>query len=142
MKEFFLGKLTWSSLPHFWYTVGGTAFIFLAFIALAVLLTKKKRWGWLWGEWLTSTDPKKIGVMYLIASTVMFFRGLIDAGMLLLQQSIAVDGGGFLRPDHFQQIVTAHGDIMVFFVVMGFFFGLMNLIIPLQIGTRDLAFPF
>ncbi len=142
MKEFFLGKLTWSSLPHFWYTVGGTTFMLLAFIALAVLLTKTKRWGWLWGEWLTSTDPKKIGVMYLIASTVMFFRGLVDAGMILLQQSIAVDGQGFLSADHFQQIVTAHGDIMVFFVVMGFFFGLMNLIIPLQIGTRDLAFPF
>lgn len=142
MKEFFFGKLTWNSLPHFWYTIGGTAFILVAGIILAIFLTKTKRWGWLWKEWLTSTDPKKIGVMYLIASAVMFIRGLIDAAMILLQQSIAVDSQGFLSAEHFHQIVTAHGDIMVFFVVMGFFFGLMNLIIPFQIGTRDLAFPF
>lgn len=142
MKKFFIGNLTSSSLPHFWYTIGATIFILTAGIALAIYLTKKKRWGWLWNEWLTSTDPKKIGIMYIIASAVMFFRGLVDAGMLFLQQSIGADSQGYLSADHFQQIATAHGDIMVFFVVMGFFFGLMNLIIPLQIGTRDLAFPF
>lgn len=142
MKHFFVGNLTWSALPHFWYTIGATVFILAFATLLAIYLTKKQKWSWLWNEWLTSTDPKKIGVMYIIASALMFFRGLIDAGMLFLQQSIASDSQGYLSADHFQQIATAHGDIMVFFVVMGFFFGLMNLIIPLQIGTRDLAFPF
>lgn len=142
MKEFFFGKLTLRELPHFWYTIGGTLFIATIAIVLAIYLTKKKRWGWLWNDWLTSTDPKKIGVMYLIASAVMFFRGLLDAGMIWLQQAMAAGSQGYLTADHFQQILTAHGDIMVFFVVMGFFFGLMNIIIPLQIGTRDLAFPF
>ena len=142
MKHFFVGNLTWSALPHFWYTIGATVFILAFATLLAIYLTKKQKWSWLWNEWLTSTDPKKIGVMYIIASALMFFRGLIDAGMLWLQQSIASDSQGYLSADHFQQIATAHGDIMVFFVVMGFFFGLMNLIVPLQIGTRDLAFPF
>lgn len=142
MKEFFFGKLTLDALPHFWYTIGGTAFILIIGILIVAILTKKKRWGWLWNDWLTSTDPKKIGIMYLIASGIMFFRGLLDAGMVSLQQAMAVDSQGYLTADHFHQIVTAHGDIMVFFVTMGFFFGLMNLIIPLQIGTRDLAFPF
>ena len=111
-------------------------------LSTALVITKTKRWGWLWNEWLTSTDPKKIGTMYMIFSTLMFFRGMLDAGLVWLQQSIAVDSQGFLTADHFQQIFTSHGDIMVFFVTMGFFFGLMNWIIPLQIGARDLAFPF
>ncbi len=125
-----------------WYTIGGTVFIIMMIIAIAIYLTKTKRWGWLWNEWLTSTDPKKIGTMYMIFATVMFFRGMLDAGMVWLQQSIAADSQGYLTADHFQQIFTSHGDIMVFFVTMGFFFGLMNWIVPLQIGARDLAFPF
>ena len=103
---------------------------------------ENKRWGWLWNEWLTSTDPKKIGTMYMIFAALMFFRGMVDAGMIWLQQAIAADSQGYLTADHFQQIFTSHGDIMVFFVTMGFFFGLMNWIVPLQIGARDLAFPF
>lgn len=142
MKEFIFGKLTWDALPHVWYTIGATLSILLLCIVTSVVLTKKKRWGWLWHEWLTSTDPKKIGTMYIIFAAIIFFRGLLDAGMVWLQQSIAVDSGGYLSPDHFQQIFTSHGDLMVFFVTMGFFFGLMNWIIPLQIGTRDLAYPF
>ncbi|MDP1815171.1 MAG: cbb3-type cytochrome c oxidase subunit I, partial [Leadbetterella sp.] len=105
-------------------------------------LSKTKRWGWLWNDWLTSTDPKKIGTMYMIFASLMFFRGMLDAGMIWIQQSVAADSPGYLSPDHFQQIFTAHGDIMVFFVTMGFFFGLMNWIVPLQIGARDLAYPF
>lgn len=142
MKEFFFGKLTLESLPHVWYTIAGTIFIIIVAIACALYLTKTKRWSWLWDEWLTSTDPKKIGTMYMIFASIMFFRGMLDAGMVWLQQSIAADSPGYLTPDHFQQIFTAHGDIMVFFVTMGFFFGLMNWIVPLQIGARDLAFPF
>ncbi len=136
------GKLTLDSLPHHWYTVGATLFMFCMLGVFAFLLSKYKRWGWLWNDWLTTTDPKKIGTMYMIFAGFMFFRGMIDVGMVWLQQSIACDTQGYLTADHFQQIFTAHGDIMVFFVTMGIFFGFMNWIIPLQIGARDLAFPF
>lgn len=142
MKKFFFGRLNLDALPHHWYTIGATVFITLALIVIAILLTKTKRWSWLWNEWLTSTDPKKIGIMYMIASLIMLFRALVDSGMLWLQQAMAADSPGYLTPTHFQEIFTAHGDIMVFFVVMGFFFGFMNWIVPLQIGFRDLAFPF
>ncbi|MBA2368787.1 MAG: cbb3-type cytochrome c oxidase subunit I [Candidatus Protochlamydia sp.] len=142
MKEFFLGKLTYEDLPHAWYTIGGTLFMILVIIVISIYLTKAKLWGWLWHDWLTTTDPKKIGTMYMIFAALMFFRGMLDSGMVWLQQSIAADSPGYLSTDHFQQIFTAHGDIMVFFVTMGFFFGIMNWIVPLQIGARDLAFPF
>ncbi len=137
-----MGKLTLNALPHEWYTIAGSTAIALLCLAVAIYLTKKKRWRWLWKEWLTSTDPKKIGTMYMIFASLMFFRGIVDAGMIWAQQSMASDWQAYLSADHFQQIVTAHGDIMVFFVTMGFFFGMMNWIVPLQIGTRDLAFPF
>lgn len=142
MNEFIYGKLTVDAIPHVWYTIGGTAAIIILLLAMAVYLTLTHRWGWLWHDWLTSTDPKKIGTMYMIFASIMFFRGMLDAGMVWIQQAIASDSPGYLSTDHFQQIFTAHGDIMVFFVTMGFFFGLMNWIIPLQIGARDLAFPF
>jgi cytochrome o ubiquinol oxidase subunit I len=143
MEHFLIGNITWSSLPHQWFTIGGTATIFAGLIFLIALVTYYKRWTWLWKEWFTSTDPKKIGIMYIIMASVMLFRGGLDAAMIWLQQSISTGNSqGYLDAGHFQQIFTAHGDIMVFFVTMGFLFGLMNLIVPLQIGTRDLAFPF
>lgn len=142
MSDFIFGKLEWNALPHHWYTVGATIFIFVFLGYIGAIITKHKSWGWLWNDWLTSTDPKKIGTMYMVFAGVMFFRGMVDVGMVWLQQAIAADSQGYLTPDHFQQIFTAHGDIMVFFVTMGFFFGLMNWIVPLQIGARDLAFPF
>lgn len=142
MKKFFFGKLTLNDLPNQWFTVGGTIFMFLMVVIVAIILTKTKRWGWLWHEWLTTTDPKKIGTMYVIFATLMFFRGMLDAALIWLQQSIAADSPGFLDAGHFQEIFTSHGDIMVFFVTMGYFFGFMNWIIPLQIGARDLAYPF
>src|SRR5258706_5621966 len=112
-------------------------------IGVVILITRLKRWKWLWTKWLTSTDPKKIGIMYILVATLMLFRGGLDAVMIWLQQAISVGGShGYLSADHFQQIFTAHGNIMVFFVTMGFLFGLINLIVPLQIGARDLAFPF
>lgn len=150
MKEFIFGKLTWSSLPHEWFTLGGTG----AFVALGLLvafvLTYFKCWKWLWNTWLTTTDPKKIGIMYIIVAFLMFLRGGLDALMIWAQQAMSAGNApgylgaqhGYLSADHFQQIFTAHGDIMVFFVTMGFLFGLINLIVPLQIGARDLAFPF
>ena len=143
MQQALFGNLTWASLPHQWFTIGGTASIIFGTLALAAILTYLKRWKWLWKEWLTSTDPKKIGIMYIVVASVMLFRGGLDAVMIWLQQSISVGAShGYLDAGHFQQIFTAHGDIMVFFVTMGFLFGLMNLIVPLQIGARDLAFPF
>jgi len=143
MMQFIFGKLTWNDLPHVWYTIGGTGSIMIMMAAAAVLLTYCKKWHWLWKEWLTSTDPKKIGIMYIVMAALMFFRGALDAGMIWLQQSMSAGSAhGYLDPAHFQQIFTAHGDIMVFFATMGFLTGLLNLIVPLQIGARDLAFPF
>ncbi len=143
MKEFFLGKLDKSSLPHEWFTIGGSAAFFIALVFVIIFLTKTKRWTWLWKEWLTSVDPKKIGIMYFIVGGLMLLRGGLDAIMIWLQQAFASGSShGYLSADHFQQIFTAHGNIMVFFVAMAFVFGLINYIVPLQIGARDLASPF
>ncbi len=115
--------------------VGGGLIVF-------ILLTVTRRWKWLWTEWLTSLDAKKIGVMYLVLATLMLLRGGIDALMMRGQQAVALGAGsGYLSPDHFAQIFTAHGTIMIFFVAMTFMFGLINCILPLQLGTRDVAFP-
>ena len=150
LAHFFLGDLTWDAVPHQWFTIGATATIVVGLIAVAAVLTYFKKWKWLWKEWLTSTDPKKIGVMYIVMASLMLFRGGLDAAMIWLQQAMSSGNApgylgashGYLDASHFQQIFTAHGDIMVFFVTMGFFFGIMNLVVPLQIGARDLAFPF
>ncbi|HLZ14671.1 MAG TPA: cbb3-type cytochrome c oxidase subunit I [Candidatus Saccharimonadales bacterium] len=148
MKEFWLGRLSLHALPHEWFTIGGTiGFILMPLVALAILI-RIKGWKWLWGEWLTSVDPKKIGIMYFIVAGFMLLRGGLDALMVWLQQALAPSTSvlgaahGYLSSDHFQQIFTAHGNIMVFFVAMGFVFGLINYIVPLQIGARDLASPF
>lgn len=143
MKEFLLGKLDQDALPHELFMYAGTASFVLLGLMIVIVLTKTKRWKWLWNEWLTSVDPKKIGIMYFIAAGFMLLRGGLDAIMIWLQQAISVDGSnGYLSADHFQQIFTAHGNIMVFFVAMAFIFGLINYIVPLQIGARDLASPF
>ncbi len=140
--SFLFGKLTLNALPHEWFTIGGTASLILGGLAVAAFLSYTKRWKWLWTEWLTSTDPKKIGIMYIIVASLMLVRGALDAGMIWLQQALFPTlGTGYLNADHFQQIFTAHGAIMIFFVTMGFLFGLMNFILPLQIGARDVAFP-
>jgi cytochrome o ubiquinol oxidase subunit I len=143
MKEFLLGKLDWKALPHEWFTVAGSVTFIALTILIAIIITRKKKWGWLWNEWLTSVDPKKIGIMYFIAGGFMLLRGGLDAIMIWLQQALSSgDSTGYLSADHFQQIFTAHGNIMVFFVAMAFIFGLINYIVPLQIGARDLASPF
>lgn len=143
MKELLLGKLSWSALPHEWFTIGGSVtFLLLAITSIAVI-TRLKRWKWLWKEWLTSVDPKRIGIMYFIVGGFMLLRGGLDAIMIWLQQALSSGSShGYLSSDHFQQIFTAHGNIMVFFVAMAFIFGLINYIVPLQIGARDLASPF
>ena len=112
-------------------------------LGVVALITKFKLWGYLWKEWFTSVDHKKIGVMYLIVAFVMLLRGFSDAIMMRTQQAIAVGGSeGYLPPHHYDQIFTAHGVIMIFFVAMPLITGLMNLAVPLQIGARDVAFPF
>lgn len=138
-----LGKLNWDQLQHGWVIMGGQATMAVAALAVIGFLTYKKRWGWLWREWLTTVDPKKIGVMYIVTAGLMGLRGVTDAAMMRAQQATSVGSHhGFLDPNHFQQIFTAHGTIMIFFLAMGLMFGLINLIVPLQIGARDVAFPF
>ena len=134
-----LGRLSWDWLPHVLITQVGAAMVVLGGLAIVALLTFTHRWKWLWTEWLTTQDHKKIGVMYIIVSLVMLLRGLSDALLLRLQQ--ATDGH-IVNSDTFQQVFSAHGTIMIFFVAMGLMFGLINLVLPQQIGSRDVAFPF
>jgi cytochrome o ubiquinol oxidase subunit 1 len=142
MKEFLVGNLTWESLPHEWFTIGGTLAFVLMAAAVCIVLTKTKRWKWLWNDWLTTVDPKKIGIMYFISGGFMLARGGLEVLMMWLEQSLSSGGNnGYLTSEHYQEIFTAHGNIMVFFVAMAFIFGLINYIVPLQIGARDLASP-
>lgn len=137
------GNLTLSAFPHDPIIVGANIFMFLCVAVVVGLLTYYKRWTWLWSEWLTTVDHKKIGVMYIILAFIMILRGFSDAIMMRLQQALSIgDSIGFLPPEHYDQIFTAHGVIMIFFVAMPFMFGLLNWAVPLQIGARDVAFPF
>lgn len=139
-----LGKLTLADIPYDNPILLGVM-IFMAVGAVAILgpMFYYKKWGWLWREWLTTVDHKKIGIMYIVASMVMLLRGFADAVMMRSQQAIAAGANhGYLPPEHYDQIFTAHGVIMIFFMAMPFMFGLFNLVTPLQIGARDVAFPF
>ncbi|HEY4501710.1 MAG TPA: cbb3-type cytochrome c oxidase subunit I [Candidatus Paceibacterota bacterium] len=123
------------TLPQLAVVLGG--------LVVVVLLTYYKRWGWLYAEYLTSVDHKKIAVMYFVLAGIMLARGLVDAAMMRAQQAIAVPGSeGYLSPEHYSQIFTAHGVIMIFFVAMPFMFALINLALPLLIGARDVAYPY
>ncbi len=140
---FFLGKLAWSYLPENAIAWGAALTIFVAGFAILIALTYFKFWKTLWRDWLTSLDPKRIGVMYIIVSVVMLVRGAFDAILIRAQQATSVGAShGILTATHFQEIFSAHGSIMIFFVAMGMMFGLINIIMPLQIGARDVAFPF
>ncbi|MFC5419509.1 cytochrome o ubiquinol oxidase subunit I [Bosea eneae] len=138
------GRLTLESFPyHEPILVVTFAVVLLGGLALVALITKYKLWGYLWHEWFTSVDHKKIGIMYMILGVIMLLRGFADALMMRGQQAIAFAGNeGYLPPHHYDQIFTAHGVIMIFFVAMPFVTGLMNYVVPLQIGARDVAFPF
>jgi cytochrome o ubiquinol oxidase subunit I len=138
-----LGRLTLEAFQHDPIVLGGQVAMVLGALSAAGLLTYFKRWKWLWREWLTSLDPKRIGVMYLVVATLMLLRGAMDALMIRAQQVLSVGNSqGILDSEHFQQVFSAHGTIMIFFVAMGVIFGLLNLIVPLHIGARDVAFPF
>ena len=139
-----LGRLSWEAIPYHEPILVAT-FAMVAFGGLAVMgaMTKYRLWGPLWRDWITSIDHKKIGIMYMVLGLVMLLRGFADALMMRLQQAIAFgDNMGYLPPHHYDQIFTAHGVIMIFFVAMPFVTGLMNYVVPLQIGARDVAFPF
>ncbi|KVU91669.1 cytochrome o ubiquinol oxidase subunit I [Burkholderia ubonensis] len=137
------GKLTLSAIPFDQPIImGAGAFMGLVVLGILAALTITGRWKWLWSEWLTSVDHKKIGVMYIIVAFIMLLRGFADAIMMRMQLALAYNAPGFLPPHHYDQIFTAHGVIMIFFMAMVFMVGLMNLIVPLQIGARDVAFPF
>lgn len=138
-----LGRLNMEAFQHDKVVMGGIVMMTLGALTVVILLTYFKKWKWLYREWLTTQDPKKIGVMYIIAAILMLLRGLSDAAMMRAQQAMASGSDyGFLSAEHFQQVFSAHGTIMIFFVAMGLMFGLINLIVPLQLGARDVAFPF
>ena len=144
LTKLIFGRLTWDAIPfHDPIILGTFAVVAVGGVAMLVALTRYKLWGYLWTEWFTSIDHKKIGIMYIILGLVMLLRGFADAIMMRLQQAFAFgDNMGYLPPDHYDQIFTAHGVIMIFFVAMPLVTGIMNYLIPLQIGTRDVAFPF
>lgn len=114
----------------------------LSGLVVLALITYFGKWKYLWKEWITTVDPKRIGIMYIVVVLIMFLKGVADALMMRMHQAISVDAPGMLSSSHFQEVFSAHGTTMIFFVAMGFMFGIMNLIIPLQIGARDVAFPF
>jgi cytochrome o ubiquinol oxidase subunit 1 len=138
------GRLSLESFPiHEPILIGTFAVVALMGVALLSVVTHFKLWGWLWREWLTSVDHKKIGIMYLILGIIMLLRGFADALMMRLQQAIAFGGSeGYLNAHHYDQIFTAHGTIMIFFVAIPLIVGVVNFVMPLQIGARDVAFPF
>ncbi|MBM9605645.1 cytochrome o ubiquinol oxidase subunit I [Desulfopila inferna] len=138
------GKLNINAVPyHDPIAMGAVIGSILLGLLILGFITYQRRWTYLWAGWLISLDHKKIGIMYIILALVMLLRGFSDAVMMRAQQAIAVGGfEGFLHADHYNQIFTAHGTIMIIFVAMPFLTGLMNIIVPPQIGARDVAFPY
>jgi cytochrome o ubiquinol oxidase subunit 1 len=138
-----LGKLTWSAIPFAEPLPLITSMVVLAVIGgVLAWITAKGHWGYLWHEWITSVDHKRIGILYVLLGLIMLLRGFSDA--LLMRTHLAMASGvnqGYLPPEHFNQIFSAHGTIMIFFVAMPLVTGMMNFILPLQLGVRDVAFP-
>src|ERR1700742_4495905 len=137
-----LGKLSWAALPLDQPIPLAASGMMIAVILGVVLLVILKGWApYVWREWITSVDHKRIGVMYCLLALVMLLRGFIDVIMMRSQQALAFHSGGYLPPEHYDQVFSAHGTIMIFFVAMPFVIGLMNFVVPLQLGVRDVAFP-
>ena len=138
------GRLSLAAIPyHDPIVMGAVVGSILGGMGILVLITYFRLWNTLWKDWLTSVDHKRIGIMYIILAMVMLLRGMADAFMMRSQQAIAVGmSHGFLPPDHFDQVFSAHGTIMILFVAMPFLTGLMNIVVPLQIGARDVAYPY
>ncbi len=149
-----LGRLSWDALP-FWDAIqnptrgnivnaviatGAAGLVVLGAIVVVALITRYGKWRVLWSEWLTSVDHKRIGIMYVVLALVMLARAVIEAVLMRSQQAFGL-GGGFLSPEHFAQLFSTHGSIMIFFMAMPFLTGLINYVMPLQIGARDMSFP-
>ena len=149
-----LGRLEWASLP-FWQMfqqptknniingcidTGAASLVVIGVIVLVALLTRYRLWRPLWSDWLTSADHKKIGIMYIVIALVMLARALVEAVLMRTQQAFGLDGG-FLSPGHFAQLFSTHGTIMIFFMAMPFLTGVINYVMPMQIGARDVSFP-
>ncbi|MBO0902232.1 cbb3-type cytochrome c oxidase subunit I [Jiella sonneratiae] len=139
---FFFGTLNYDSLP-FYSTIATIAAGIVVAGALVTfgLITWYGKWTALWKNWLTSVDHKKIGIMYVVVAFVMMARAVVEASMMRLQQALSFDAPGYLPPEHFAQLFSTHGTIMIFFMAMPFLTGLINYAMPLQIGARDVAFP-
>lgn len=144
LSNLIFGRLSLEAVPyHEPILVATFAAVVLGGTALLAFLTKLRLWTPLWRDWICSIDHKKIGIMYIVLGLVMLLRGFADAVMMRAQQALAFgDSAGFLPPHHYDQVFTAHGVIMIFFVAMPFVTGFMNYVVPLQIGARDVAFPF
>ncbi len=144
LNQLIFGRLGWEAIPtHEPILVATFAAVVLGGIAVLALLTRMRLWGPLWRDWICSIDHKKIGIMYMVLGIVMLLRGFADAIMMRAHQALAFGGNeGFLPPHHYDQIFTAHGVIMIFFVAMPLVTGFMNYVVPLQIGARDVSFPF
>ncbi|MGO4339767.1 cbb3-type cytochrome c oxidase subunit I [Labrys sp. KB_33_2] len=138
-----LGRLNYDALPFYSpIAFGGAAVTVLAGVLVVLALTWFRLWGPFWRGWVTTVDHKKIGIMYVALALVMLLRGFADGFMMRFQQAAAVNSPGFLEGDHYQQVFSAHGTIMIFFMAMPFFTGLANFVVPLQVGARDVPFPF
>jgi cytochrome o ubiquinol oxidase subunit 1 len=137
-----LGKLTWGAIPFDQpIPMVASAVVALGICGVLATITIKGWLPYLWREWITSVDHKRIGVMYTLLALVMLLRGFSDAIMMRSQQALAYQSPGYLPPEHYDQIFSAHGTLMIFFVAMPFVIGLMNFVLPLQLGARDVAFP-
>src|ERR1700694_3361013 len=137
-----LGKLNWSAIPLDQpIPMITSSVVVLAILGVLAWVVIKGHLPYLWKEWITSVDHKRIGVMYTLLAMVMLLRGFADAIMMRSQQAMAYHSQGYLPPEHYDQIFSAHGTLMIFFVAMPFVIGLMNLVVPLQLGVRDVAFP-
>jgi cytochrome o ubiquinol oxidase subunit 1 len=137
-----LGKLSWAAIPLDQpIPLVAAGVVGLVIAGVLVFITLKGWLPYLWREWITSVDHKRIGVMYVVLAMVMLLRGFIDAIMMRSQQALAFQAPGYLPPEHYDQIFSAHGTLMIFFVAMPFVIGLMNIVVPLQLGARDVAFP-
>ena len=150
MNDIF-GRLTWADLPFSaalsdptpsnLIGAGAALLVILGGLTLVIVLSATRAWGGLWRNWLTSLDHKRIGVMYIVLALVMLARGVIEGALMRLHQAFALNGGGFLTEDHYAELFSTHGTIMIFFMAMPFLTGLINIIVPLQIGARDVSFP-
>src|ERR1700733_2452932 len=144
LENLIFGKLTLEDIPyHSAIIMSAGAFMALVIIGVLGLITYYRKWDYIWNEWVFSIDHKKIGIMYLILACVMLLRGFSDVILMRSQQAVAAGSNlGFLPPEHYDQIFSAHGVIMIFFVAMPMMFALLNIAVPLQIGARDVAYPY